>query len=261
MKNMILRKYGLVLAGLGCVIMVAVGLLLLFGSTTMGEIEPRTANAGITAAQSDLLENTKLYASSESANVVLVSTSSNSIAVETDTGAEPEVAATVEEETPAAEGYTISSDETVSEFLERVKNDEFVFDPSLDEDEDIMLEAGLAEAEAGGRTLTERVAVLATVHHRLDNSRFPNSVSGVIYAKNQYATPKTPTEASLKAAKAAYVLYQNGRLDEVLPSEYVYFFGWKNHNWFYNKDYQIYEGLVSLPGGVYDAMKEIVPEL
>lgn len=255
MNDLFFKKHGLVLTVMGLVVILIIVCLLLFRSENYGEIDPKTANAGITAVKSETLDNAKL--TSVGANVTLVSAPDPTAVVNVE-AVEP----AIPEETAPSDDFSISPEESVWDFLNRVESGEFEFDPTLDEDEDILLTAGLAEAEAGDMSLEEQIAALATVYYRVDSDRFPNSVEGVIYAKYQYATPKKPTDLSMKAAKAAYVLHESGRLEEILPREYEYFFGWKKHNWFYRiSDYQIYEGLVSLPGGVYSAQKQIVPEL
>ena len=130
----------------------------------------------------------------------------------------------------------------------------------------IMLLARLIETESGGmKNLDERIAVGLTVFYRAyEDPNYPDDIEDNIYKRNQYAKPATKaSDGSIRAAIAAYQLYNAGRGAEVLPPEYESFFGWNNHNYFYDYDnkYQIYEGLIDLPSGIKDAQRQIIPEL
>ncbi len=74
---------------------------------------------------------------------------------------------------------------------------------------DVQLLAKLVYAEAKGEIYRGKVAVAAVVLNRVDDSRFPNSISGVIYQPKQFtcvangAINNTPDAESLKAARDA----------------------------------------------------------
>lgn len=80
-------------------------------------------------------------------------------------------------------------------------------------DEQLYLLSKLVAAEARGESYQGQVAVAAVVINRVKDSRFPDSIEGVIYQKNAFSVVKNgyievqPTEESYKAAKEA--LYGN----------------------------------------------------
>lgn len=94
-------------------------------------------------------------------------------------------------------------------------------------EEDALLLARLIEAEAGNQPYNGRVAVANVVLNRVGCERWPDTVKGVIYQKNQFARPKQSySTESLKAARAA--------LDgEKAVPEGVYFFQRAKVDWFY----------------------------
>jgi len=67
------------------------------------------------------------------------------------------------------------------------------------------LMARVIEHEAGNECLEGRIAVANVILNRVNDKRFPNTVSGVIYQKNQFpgATRSTPDATSRLAAKMA----------------------------------------------------------
>lgn len=81
--------------------------------------------------------------------------------------------------------------------------------------EDLDLLARVIDAEAGSSWLTDehQLAVGSVVLNRIADSRFPNTLEGVVYQKGQYACVwsgminKTPTERALNNAK---YLLENG---------------------------------------------------
>ncbi|MBO6149826.1 MAG: cell wall hydrolase [Clostridium sp.] len=94
--------------------------------------------------------------------------------------------------------------------------------------EEIKLLAAIIEAEAGGEPYEGQIAVGAVVLNRVDSSRFPGSISGVIYQSGQF-TPATngslahalshgPKSSCVKAAKEAL-------LDGVDPTGGALYFG------------------------------------
>lgn len=80
-------------------------------------------------------------------------------------------------------------------------------------DEQIMLLSKLIAGEARGESYEGQVAVAAVVINRVKDSRFPNSLEGVIYQKNAFSVVKNgtiyaePTSSTYRAAQEA--LYGN----------------------------------------------------
>ena len=80
-------------------------------------------------------------------------------------------------------------------------------------DEEIMLLSKLIAGEARGESYEGQVAVAAVVFNRVRDSRFPNSLEGVIYQKNAFSVVKNgtiyaePTSSTYRAAQEA--LYGN----------------------------------------------------
>ncbi|WP_052659309.1 cell wall hydrolase [Bacillus alveayuensis] len=77
--------------------------------------------------------------------------------------------------------------------------------------------ARLVEAEAKGEAYAGKVAVATVVLNRVDSDLFPNSISEVIYQKDQFTPVKNGTiynpasEASKKAVNEALVFRGQGR--------------------------------------------------
>ena len=211
----------------------------------MAEKQPTpTACAGFTAMQMDYLEEASKLKSSSAAVIPVAEANTEDIVQQP----------IAQEEATPEEAPTYSVDDLTEGSVPT--------DPALDEDSDIQEVAGIIEAEAGGMSdFKELVAVGLSIYNRYDSAKYPNDIGGIIYAKYQFANPKKYTSRSLEAAKVAYTLWSDGRSEELLPKQYLYFFGWKGHNWYYNENYEIFEGLKPLPSGVYDAQKAIVPEL
>lgn len=80
-------------------------------------------------------------------------------------------------------------------------------------DEEIMLLSKLVAGEARGESYEGQVAVAAVVINRVKDSRFPDSLEGVIYQKNAFSVVKNgtiyaqPTSSTYRAAQEA--LYGN----------------------------------------------------
>lgn len=80
-------------------------------------------------------------------------------------------------------------------------------------DEEIMLLSKLVAGEARGESYEGQVAVAAVVINRVKDSRFPNSLEGVIYQKNAFSVVRNgtintePTSSTYRAAQEA--LYGN----------------------------------------------------
>jgi len=72
-------------------------------------------------------------------------------------------------------------------------------------DSDLDLIARVVEHEAGNQPLSGRIGVANVILHRVADKQFPNTVSGVLYQKNQFpgATNAKPDATSILAAKLA----------------------------------------------------------
>lgn len=76
-------------------------------------------------------------------------------------------------------------------------------------DEQIMLLSKLVAGEARGESYEGQVAVAAVVINRVKDSRFPDSLEGVIYQKNAFSVVKNgtiyaePTSSTYRAAQEA----------------------------------------------------------
>lgn len=76
-------------------------------------------------------------------------------------------------------------------------------------DDEIMLLSKLVAGEARGESYEGQVAVAAVVINRLKDSRFPDSLEGVIYQKNAFSVVKNgriyaePTSSTYRAAQEA----------------------------------------------------------
>lgn len=72
--------------------------------------------------------------------------------------------------------------------------------------------AGIIQDEAGGESLTGKIAVGAVILNRVQSNAFPDSITNVIFQKNQF-TPamdgklSSPTAASYEAARRALTGY------------------------------------------------------
>lgn len=87
-------------------------------------------------------------------------------------------------------------------------------------DEEIMLLSKLVAGEARGESYEGQVAVAAVVINRVKDSRFPNTLEGVIYQKNAFSVVKNgkinaePTSSTYRAAQEA--LYGNDPTDDAI---------------------------------------------
>ena len=76
-------------------------------------------------------------------------------------------------------------------------------------DEEVMLLSKLIAGEARGESYEGQVAVAAVVINRVKDSRFPNSLEGVIYQKNAFSVVRDgkiysePTSSTYRAAQEA----------------------------------------------------------
>ncbi|MDD6194670.1 MAG: cell wall hydrolase [Lachnospiraceae bacterium] len=106
-------------------------------------------------------------------------------------------------------------------------------------DADLKLLAGIIQAEAGGESTEGKLAVGSVVMNRVMSSRFPSTISGVVYQPNQF----TPTRNGVLA-----VILENGPREDcyeiarrVLAGErnVSYCFFWAT--WYANQNPWIYE--------------------
>ncbi len=87
-------------------------------------------------------------------------------------------------------------------------------------DEELMLLSKLVAGEARGESYEGQVAVAAVVINRVKDSRFPNSLEGVIYQKNAFSVVKNgtistePTSSTYRAAQEA--LYGNDPTNDAI---------------------------------------------
>ena len=90
----------------------------------------------------------------------------------------------------------------------------------------------LVECEAGAETMQGKIAVANVVLNRVKSKEFPNSISKVIYQKNQFEpvvtgiiNSKTPSQDSIEAVKRAFLG------EKVVDSDIVTFWAsWLNRN-------------------------------
>ncbi len=87
-------------------------------------------------------------------------------------------------------------------------------------DDEIMLLSKLVAGEARGESYEGQVAVAAVVINRVKDSRFPNTLEGVIYQKNAFSVVKNgtinaePTSSTYRAAQEA--LYGSDPTDNAI---------------------------------------------
>lgn len=109
-----------------------------------------------------------------------------------------------------------------TEYIEVPANNAFYKNITLT-DSDLELLAKVLFLEAGNQSITGQRAVVEVIFNRMLDSRFPDTLSGVIYAKNQFSVV-----GSLRAAKPTQTQYDviSTVLEEnvpVLPENVVYF--------------------------------------
>lgn len=109
-----------------------------------------------------------------------------------------------------------------------------------DRQADINYMAQTAKNEAGGiPNKAHKAAVMWCILNRVDSSKFPNTVYGVVSAPNQFAwyssTSITSELQSLaRDVMTRYLLEKEGytEVGRVLPSNYYYFYGDGKYNYF-----------------------------
>ncbi len=92
--------------------------------------------------------------------------------------------------------------------------------------DELLLIAQVVHEEAKGNSLEAQAAVANTIYNRIKSSRFPNSVKGVIFQKNQYTVVRSAEQIgavkpSSKAVDAVLQIF----VDEntILPADVMYF--------------------------------------
>lgn len=92
----------------------------------------------------------------------------------------------------------------------QIEDDEYKKEAVINlNDDEIMLLSKLVAGEARGESYEGQVAVAAVVINRLKDSRFPDSLEGVIYQKNAFSVVKNgriyaePTSSTYRAAQEA----------------------------------------------------------
>lgn len=86
---------------------------------------------------------------------------------------------------PTAESYVVEL--PVNKLLEISDSTEVEEIAEQDFQADLQLLACLVHAEAGNQDMTGKRLVVDTVLNRVADPRFPNTISGVIYEKNQFS--------------------------------------------------------------------------
>lgn len=125
--------------------------------------------------------------------------------------------------------------------------------------------ATLIESEAGNvKSMDGRVSIALTAFKRVESNKYPDNLTDVVEQPYQYADlVGYYSEKSYDVAVRAIRLWEEGTDDTVLPDGYLYFFGYKQQNWFYR--YKSDGGIefYTLPGqtitdDVWQAFREIV---
>lgn len=131
--------------------------------------------------------------------------------------------------------------------------------------ENVEYVATLIESEAGNvNSMEGRISIALTAFKRVESSKYPDNLTEVVEQPYQYADlVGYYSEKSYDAAVKAISLWEEGTDDTVLPDGYLYFFGYKQQNWFYR--YKSDGGIefYTLPGqtitdDVWQAFREIV---
>ena len=89
-------------------------------------------------------------------------------------------------------------------------------------DEEIMLLSKLIAGEARGESYEGQVAVAAVVINRVKDSRFPNSLEGVIYQKNAFSVVKKGT-INVQATSSTYRAAQEALYGNDPTNNAIYF--------------------------------------
>lgn len=131
--------------------------------------------------------------------------------------------------------------------------------------ENVEYVATLIESEAGNvNSMEGRVSIALTAFKRVESSKYPDTLTDVVEQPYQYADlVGYYSDKSYDAAVRAISLWEEGTDDTVLPDGYLYFFGYKQQNWFYRYKSDGGVEFYTLPGqtitdDVWQAFREIV---
>ncbi len=125
--------------------------------------------------------------------------------------------------------------------------------------------ATLIESEAGNvKSFDGRVSIALTAFKRVESNKYPDTLVEVVEQPYQYADlVGRYSEESYDAAVKAISLWEEGTDETVLPDGYLYFFGYKQQNWFYRRGSDGCIEFYALPGqtitdDVWQAFRRIV---
>lgn len=68
-------------------------------------------------------------------------------------------------------------------------------------EEEMRMIAGVVHAEAGNQDMIGRRLVADCILNRMERSKFPNTVAGVVYQEGQFSTPGSFTDADMAAVR------------------------------------------------------------
>ena len=101
---------------------------------------------------------------------------------------------------------------------------------------DVVMVSQTVWGEARGCRRAEQEAVVWCILNRVDDSRFPNTISGVITAVGQFSgySPKFPSEDFKELAEDVLIRWHNG--EHGIPTDLVFFRSdGQGHNTFYSE--------------------------
>lgn len=106
--------------------------------------------------------------------------------------------------------------------------------------DDVEMLSQLVYGEGNGLSDYEKSLIVWCVLNRVDDPRFPNTISEVITQKGQfygYALKFPITTDNRKVVYDVLLRYYNGLSGRTLPADYLYFHGDGKHN-YYRKEYR-----------------------
>ena len=101
----------------------------------------------------------------------------------------------------------------------------------------IELAARIIEKEAGGESLTSKVAVANVLMNRMEDPRFPNDLRGVITSRGQFESYETGDYLRVQVSRASYEALERALAGENVVPGAMYFcnydlIGPRNKQWF-----------------------------
>ena len=102
--------------------------------------------------------------------------------------------------------------------------------------DDVVMVSQTVWGEARGCSRVEQEAVVWCILNRVDDGRFPNTISGVITAKNQFSgySPNFPSADFMELAEDVLTRWHNG--EHGIPTDLVFFRAdGHGHNTFYSE--------------------------